>query len=180
MGDFIRSLVEIGQFLWPFRMVHEWEGGGYYLFGKWWKEVGPGVYPIIPWFMDVKVLSKAEAIFGTGRQDITLSDGRTLSFAATAKAHIVDMNLAFNSIDDVETSSQEILSSVLADMLASEVDSSRLDASRRKRLMNTLRQAVAEEARLHGVEISTVRFTSFVVNPKTIRLLIDQMPISVW
>lgn len=179
MSDLVRLIIEVCQLVWPFRLVHQWEHGAYYVCGRFWRVVKAGVYPVVPWFMDVKTVSTAEAIFGTGRQDITLSDGRTLSFAATAKAHVVDANLALNSIDDIQTSSQEILSSVLADKLA-EVDAERLSHDRRGRLFASLRAAVAAEAALHGVEITNVRFTSFVLNPKTIRLLIDQTSVANW
>lgn len=179
MGDFLRVFIDSIAYLWPFRIVHDWEGAGYYLFGRWWKEVKPGCYPIVPWFTDVKTISRAEALCGTGRNDITLLDGRTLSFAATSWAKVTDARLAFTKVDDPHTTAQEILASVLADKLAEE-DPDRLRPRRRGRLFAELAQAVSAEAERYGLEMWDVRFTSFVLDVKTHRLLIDQTPIASW
>jgi regulator of protease activity HflC (stomatin/prohibitin superfamily) len=90
MTDFLRLLLDAIAYIWPLRVVKQWERGGYYALGKWQREVGPGIYPVIPWFCEVLEISVAEAIVGTGRQDITLSDGSMLSFCATATVGVVD------------------------------------------------------------------------------------------
>jgi len=179
MGEFLRTLIEVASYAWPFRVVSPWERAGYLICGRWWKEIGPGVYFVIPFFTDVHEISVAEAICGTGRQDVTLSDGTTLSFAATCTAKVVDVKLAVISVDEYRTTTQELLASVLADKLA-EVDAARLSSTKRGRLFADLRRWVAEEAALYGVEVSKVRFTSFVLNVKTHRLLIDQNTIAAW
>lgn len=173
MGELVRLVIEIVQLLFPFRMVKQWERAGYYVFGRWWREIGPGVYLVIPWFFDVHQVSVAEAICGTGRQDITLSDGSTLSFSATCTARVCDVKLAINAVDEYQSTTQELLSSVLADKLA-EVDAERLSPQKRGRLFADLKRWVAEEAAKYGIEVSRVRFTSFVLNIKVHRLLIDQ------
>ena len=179
MGDLWKALVDSIAYIWPFRLVQQWERGGYMVCGRWWKEVGPGVYPVVPWFTNVHEISIAEAICGTSRQDITLSDGTTLSFSATCTARVVNVKLAICSVDEYQTTTQELLASVLADKLA-EVDAARLSFEKRGRLFADLKRWVAEEARGYGVEVSKVRFTSFVVNVKTHRLLIDQATPAVW
>lgn len=179
MGELVKLIIDALQFAWPFRRVLQWERGGYLVCGRWWKEVGPGVYLVVPWFMDVTEISVAEAICGTARQDITLSDGSMLSFSATCTARVVDVKLAICSVDEYQTTTQELLASVLADKLA-EVDAARLAHDKRGRLFADLKRWVAEEARGYGVEVSKVRFTSFVTNVKTHRLLIDQASPPVW
>jgi regulator of protease activity HflC (stomatin/prohibitin superfamily) len=179
MGDFLRIVLDSIQFLWPFRLVRQWERGGFYVCGRWWREVGPGVYPVIPWFMTVTETSVVEAIVGTGRQDITLSDGSMLSFAATATVQVVDVNRALNSVDSYTETTQELLASVLADKLA-EVDAARLAPERRGRLFADLRRWVAAEAIAYGVEVRTVRFTSFIVNAKAHRLIVDTNTVANW
>lgn len=179
MGEFLRALIDAAAYIWPFRIVKPWERGGFLVCGHWWKEVGPGIYPVVPWFMDVHAISVAEAICGTGRQDITLSDGSTLSFAASATARVCNVKLAVCSVDEYQTTTQELLAAVLADKLA-EVDAGRLTSEKRGRLFADLKRWVAEEAKGYGVEVSKVRFTSFVLNVKTHRLLIDQSTAPVW
>lgn len=178
-GEIFGFLRDSVQFIWPFRIVEEWERAGYYVCGRWWKEMGPGLKVVVPWFCTVRTVATVDAIVGTGRQDITLADGRTLSFAATAKAKVVDVNLALNSVDDYHETMQELLASVLADKIA-QVDADRLSPEKRGRLFSDLRRWVSEEAGVYGIEISNVRFTSFVLNPKTLRLLIDQQMVAAW
>lgn len=179
MSDFLRLLLDSIQYLWPFRMVKQWERGGYYVLGRWWREVGPGIYPVVPWFTDVTEISVAEAIVGTGRQDITLSDGSMLSFTAAATVGVVDVRLALNVVDSYTETVQELLASVLADKLA-EVDAARVTPEKRTRLFADLKRWVAAEALAYGVEVRTVRFTSFIINAKAYRVIIDQTPPASW
>lgn len=179
MSEFLRVLLEFIEFLWPLRRVEQWELGGYYVFGRWWKKVGPGVWPIIPWFLDVKTVSVAEAIVGTGRLDITLADKSMLSFAATATVQVTDIYAALNLVDAYHETMQELLASVLAEKLAS-VDPTRMEPEGRGRLASDLKRWVATEAEQYGIEVKKVRFTSFIVNAKAHRLIIDQNQIASW
>jgi regulator of protease activity HflC (stomatin/prohibitin superfamily) len=62
MGDFVRALIDIIQFVWPFRVVDQWEKGGYYVCGRWWKEMGPGLKVVVPWFTHVEPVSIVPAL----------------------------------------------------------------------------------------------------------------------
>ncbi len=172
MSDLLRLILDSIGFLWPFRIVRTWERGGYYWFGRWWREVGAGVYPIIPWFSEIREISIVPAIVSTGRQDITLADGTLLSFTASATVRVVDLNLAVNSVDSFMETTQELLSAVLADRLA-RVKGDKLDPENRTALLRSLRDSVASEAATFGIEISKVRFTTFITNTPTLRLLQD-------
>lgn len=179
MGDLVRLVIDTIQFAWPFRRVQQWERALYMVCGRWIWEIGPGVYPIFWFFCEVHTVSVAEAICGTNRLDITLSDGRTLSFQATCTARVADVRKAVCSVDDFSSTTQELLASVLADKLA-DVDADRLQPAKRARLFSDLKRWVAEEAIAYGVEVRLVRFTSFVIAPRTHRLLIDQSQPAAW
>lgn len=181
MGDFLKTLVDVLGYAWPFRLCHSWEAGAYYIFGRYWKTVGPGLYFIIPFFTDVKTISVAGAIVGTGRQDVTLLDGSILSFSATVWAKVVDPYKALNLVDEPTSTTQELLASLLADAL-SETEVSRLRGSKRKaaNLFKSLEDDLKREALEFGVEVSQLRFTSYVFAARTYRLLIDQTPVMQW
>lgn len=174
MGDLLRVLLDAIQYIWPFRIVREWERANFYVCGRYWKEVGPGVYPVVPWFMDVHSNSIAPGIVSTRRQDITLADGTILSFAASAWAQVVSMNLAVNRVDDYTQTVREVVEAVLADRLAA-VDVERLASDKRARLLSDCRRWIQEECTPFGVEVSKVRFTSFLTRVKAHRLLVDQV-----
>lgn len=179
MTDFLRLLLDAIAYVWPLRIVKEWEQGIYLVCGRFWREVGPGIYPVLPWFTDVVETSVAEAIVGTGRQDITLADGSTLSFAATATVGVTDVRKALVAVDSYTETMRELLSSVLADKLA-EVDASRLAPEKRGRLFADLRRWVAAEAEPYGIDVRSVRFVSFLTNAKAHRFLIDQQSGMEW
>ena len=179
IGELVKLLVDGINFLWPLAIVEEWEAGGYYVFGRWWKPLKPGMYPFIPFFTSVKTISVAEAIIGTGRQDITMKDGTVLSFSATATVQVVDPYLALNKVDEYTETSRELLGSVLAEKLA-DVDASRLSPDKRGRLNSDLRMWVAKEGLEYGIDFRKVRFTSFLTNVRSHRLLIDQSQIASW
>ena len=179
MNDFLRLVLDSVQFLWPLRLVEPWERAVYSVCGRWTFEVGPGVYPIVPWFCEVRQQSVVTAILGTPRQDITLSDGSTLTFAATAKVRVANALLACLSVDDYHETTQELIGSVLAEKLA-EVDAKRLEPEARKRLLADLRRWINAESMEWGVEVSHLRFTTFVLNVKTFRLLQESQAVAPW
>lgn len=181
MESLFNLIIQIAQFAFPFRLVHQWESGGYYALGRWIKAVKPGLYVIIPFFTDVKTISVAGAIVGTGRQDITLLDGSMLSFSATVWAKVADPYKALNLVDEPTSTTQELLASLLADTLA-ETEVVRLKGSKRKvaNLFKSLEEDLKKEALEFGVEVSQLRFTSYVFAVRTYRLLIDQTPVMQW
>lgn len=179
MGEAFDRLLQFIQMLWPLRLVRQWERAGFLVNGKWTKEVGPGVYWVVPWFMDVHEISVAEAICGTSRLDITLKDRSTLSFSASATVQVVDVTKAVCNVDDYKETIRELLAAVLAEKLA-DVDADRLLPDKRGRLMSDLRKWVAERAEPYGVEVRAVVFTSFLQNAKAHRLIIDQGSPAQW
>lgn len=172
MGDFLRLVLDVVKELWPLRIVKQWERAGYYVCGRYWKEIGPGVYPVVPWFMSVNEISVVPTMIETGRQDITLQNGRPVSFSASAWVRVVDFNLAVNTVFDHEHTVKELLRAVLADKIAG-VDAARLEPEKRGRLLSDLTRWVDDEAHEYGLEVTKVRFTTFVTNVRTYRLLQD-------
>jgi regulator of protease activity HflC (stomatin/prohibitin superfamily) len=173
MGDFLKALIDLISFWWPGRRVEQWEVAGRYWKGQWVKQVGPGIYWIVPWFGDIKTISVATSLVGTGRQDFTLPDGKLLSFAATASLRVVDPYKALNSVDGYQESMQELLQSVAGDQLSRE-KVEQLDQSKRTFLLSRLKKKVVEEAAQYGIEVMSVSFTSFVTEARAYRLMIDQ------
>ena len=170
MGEFFGNLFSRLEDLWPFRIVKQWERAGYYVFGRFWKEVGPGVYCIVPWFTDVHNVTVVPAILQTPRTDITLSDGTPVSFSASAWVQVTDVNLAVNTVDSFHQTTVELITAVCAERLA-QIDRERLAPEKRTRFLSDLKRWCNDEANTYGVEIQKLRFASFVMSIKTIRLL---------
>ena len=179
MAEFLRTLLQFIEFLWPLRRVEEWERGGYYVLGRWRAEVGPGAHWVIPWFGDVKTVSTAEAIIGTGRLDITLADGALLSFAASATVKVSDVYKALNAVDEYRETATELLSSVVADLFSEEPSAS-FAAGLRRGLQTRVRNALESQGEPYGLSFGRVRLTSCVVAPRAHRLLIDQTTGMAW
>lgn len=170
MGEFIQLIAGWIETLWPFRIVRQYEQAAYYIGGRFQHLRGPGLYLVIPWFMDHHEASVVPEMIDTGRQDITLRDKTLLSFSASAWVRVVDLDKAINTVDEYARMVNELVRSVLADKLAS-VEPTRLLPESRLRLQGDLARWANEEAQEFGMEVSKVRFTSFVVNPRTYRML---------
>jgi regulator of protease activity HflC (stomatin/prohibitin superfamily) len=170
MGEFFGNILNRLEELWPFRIVRQWERAGYYVVGKFWRVVGPGVYPIIPWFTAVHEVTVVPAIVQTPRTDITLADGTPVSFSASAWVQVTDVNLAVNTVDNFHQTTVELITAVCAERLAG-VDADRLSPERRGRFLTDLRRWCNEESNTFGVEVQKLRFASFTMKVKTIRLL---------
>ncbi len=170
MGEFLSLLLQWLEKGWPFRRIDQWERGGYYVCGRYKRQLGPGVYPVIPWFTDVLAYSVVPELIETGRQDITLSDGTGVSYSISAWIQLVDFDKAVNTVGDHERTTKELVRAVCADRIAN-VDPARLKPEGRGRLIADLRRWVDEEASQFGMKVERIRFTSFVTNVKTFRLL---------
>jgi regulator of protease activity HflC (stomatin/prohibitin superfamily) len=180
ISEVLQILVQCIEFIWPFHIVEQWERGRFYCFGRmYFGELGPGLYPIFPWFTRIINVDVVPSIIGTGRQDITLRDERTLSFAATATVKVIDANLALNSVDQYKETTRELMASFLAQELA-ETDADRLSPDKRPRLFTTLEARLAKETAKFGVELTNLRFTSFVLDARTYRLLTDAAAAARW
>lgn len=181
MGEFLRVLIECIEFIWPFRVVDQWQRGGFYICGRWWSGPGgrwtngmpPGLKVIVPWFLHVETVDVAPTLQSAGRQDITLKDGSTLSFSATATLRVVDIYKALNEVEHYKDAVRELVGSYLAERLAN-MDVEKFEPSKRSATMRQLRDGLAAEASEFGVEITKLRFTSFVLRARTYRLLMDQ------
>jgi regulator of protease activity HflC (stomatin/prohibitin superfamily) len=173
LGEIFGFLRDVIQFIWPFKIIKEWERGGVYELGHFIRVVGPGCWPIIPWFTEIIEVPVVPKPIATGRQDITLKSGSTLSFDAAATLRVADVEKALNAIDDYHHSASVLLSSILAEKLA-DVEPDRFEPSKRGRLFSSLETWVQKECGVYGIEITNLRFTSFVLNARTLRLLIDK------
>lgn len=172
MSDFLRLILDSIEYVWPLRRVELFERALYTVCGRWQWEVGPGVWPILPWFCAVDPVAMSKGIIGTPWVDITLQDGRLLSCKASAVVRVVGLARAVNRVDAFMESSQELLHAVVADKLA-DVAPERLLPEGRRRLVTDLRKWVNAEAEEFGIEFTNLRFTTFVINPRPYRLLGD-------
>lgn len=173
MLNWVQTLITVLTYLWPLRMVEQWERGNYYIAGHFMKEVGPGVWPILPYFMDVKTASVVPGIISTPLLNITASDGSTpISFSAAATIQIVSVDKAYNKIETVRETTREMLAAVTADKLA-DVDVSRLDGGSRRRLVADLKKWMNKELEFAGIEVLAIRFTNFMVGVRSYRFMTD-------
>jgi regulator of protease activity HflC (stomatin/prohibitin superfamily) len=178
MGEFFRVIGEWMEFIWPLRKVDQWERGLLYRWGRYVRQLEPGIYIILPWFHDIRADSVVPAIVQTPRLDITAQDGTMVTFQASATVRVTDLNLAVNTVDAYTETMQELLAAVLAERMA-KVDAARLAPEGRSRLLTDLARWVQEECNF-GIEVSKLRFTTFVVNPRAFRLMGDNVTIAEW
>lgn len=175
MGDFLRLLIDAAQFLWPLRLVEQWEVGVCYVFGRYWRTVGPGAYFVIPWFMEVRSVGIVPAIYTTPLQNVTLRDGRALSFSATITVQVEDAAKALNDVDQWPETTVELLCGMLSERMA-DVEPTRLDPARgkRDRLLEELRTDADDQTQVFGVRVKAIRFSNFTVGIRTYRLVMDK------
>lgn len=172
MGELLQLVLSSIEYLWPFVIVHEWEQGSYYIFGKYWKTFGPGVYFRVPFFTRMIEISVAPHILKTPRMDLTLADGTGVSLSVSAWMRVTDVAKATNTVNDWEHTTHDLMQTVVADKIA-EIGADRLASNKRRALLNILTGLVQAEASEYGVDVMHVRFTSMVLKVRTLRLLND-------
>ena len=169
LTDIGRFLIEVLEFIWPFRKVMEWEMGVLYVNGRYRRTVGPGVYPIFWWFVEIRTVDVVRDNWTTPLQTITVRDGGTLTFSATASLEVFDAALATNAVLNNAESAMEDVSAILADTLA-DLDVARLDPERRSRLLKTCTAAVNETLGSYGMRVTNLRFNNFVRDIRAYRV----------
>jgi regulator of protease activity HflC (stomatin/prohibitin superfamily) len=178
MIELWKFLIEILSTLWPFREVQGFQRGVYVLFNRPWREVGPGIWPVVPYLMDVIPVSVVPAVIGTPLQSVTLRTGTQITFSVSATVRVTDPTRAHFSIDDYTETSRELLAALVAEEL-SEAAPDRFTSTRKFRnLLEGIAGRVSEELEGFGILCSAVRFTTYVENPRTFRLLMTDGPIA--
>lgn len=189
LSDFLHTLVEFAAFLWPVKVVHQWEAGLYVCAGRVvtpWAWVGlrrkpfashilpAGLYLAVPWVCDVHTVTMTWDYVESGRMDVLLKDGRIVSCEALAKMRVVDPFVAYVEFGDFAMDRPRMLRAVVAETLA-EAESDRFAPERRGRLLgSSLLKAVRDAAEPLGHEVETVQVTTFILQPKVLRLLTEQ------
>jgi hypothetical protein len=168
--DFLRLIVEVVQFLWPFRIVWQWERGAYYVCGHFAFNVGVGCWPVIPFFFDVKAVPVVPDVIRTSEQTIELRDGSTLTFQAVARCHVTDVNLALNNVVDYENNLVDDVEGSLADTLA-DLPPERFGPEKRTAMLRLCALEITKLSSLYGVECESVRFNNFIRQVRVFRLL---------
>ena len=178
--------------LWPFQQVDQWERGVMFFLGRvvdagWLSWIAdllhlpfrdgsghllPGLYAFVPWFMDIATVDVVPVPIGTPLLNITLTDTKTLSWSATYIVRVFHPKNALCEVDDYQESTGEIITSRISEKLA-EVDATRIDPEKRKRLLADLLRWVNDDTREFGVEVRAIRFTNFAIDQKAYRLLTD-------
>lgn len=172
MTNWLQTLIQTLQYLWPFAKLSWWERGVYYIWGRKIGEVGRGVWPVIPFFTELWATVIVPDVAVTPLLTITLKDGRFLTYSATAVCQIVDVTKAFHGVNKVTESIEEMLAAITAEFLA-DVDPDRLDTGSRKRLVNSVVKKLNEEMAFMGVIVHSVRFSNFGIGLRAYRLLTD-------
>lgn len=196
--ELLQLIISIIEFIWPFRRVDAWERGVYLVNGKHWHglrlrwlpkrlygwptdvdgTVGPGVWPVIPWFIEVHSDTVKPGIISTVLQSITLRDNRTLHFSATAGYYIDNYAKALIDVEDFKSTMLEALAGI-GELLA-DTDPQRFDPARgkRDRLRSDIAKQLDEQSSQYGVRIQWVKFPNFIVEAKTYRLLTEKATIN--
>lgn len=171
--DIGRFIVEVIGYLWPLQLVWQWERGAYYICGKYWRDLNPGCYPCIPFFMDVRATGAVSMTFVTPLKTVDLSDGSTLTYSASFKLRIVDLGAAYNNVLDWDETAMEDTAAALSEKLG-DVDVARLDVSVRRKLCAACKKMLDAELGEYGLAVDRLRFDNFVRNMPVYRLFNDQ------
>jgi len=177
--NWLQTLITVFSYLWPFRVVEQWERGVLYVWARHWRHwparpsdwtVSPGIYPIIPYFTEVRPGTVVRGVTGTPLLQITARDGTLVTFSAAMTWYILDVAKAWNCTDRVIETGQELLAAVCAEKLA-EVEPSRLDGDKRKRLVADMIRWLNAEMAFMGCSVEALRFTNFAIGSQPLRTL---------
>lgn len=186
LNDLWQLVVQFASFLWPFHTVNEWERALYLFNGRVvtpWRWVGfspraqsgrelpPGLYLVFPYFAKIHSVAVSWNYVETKRLDLTLKDGRTLTCEAVAKARVIDLYAAYIGYYDYDIDLAAAFRAAVSETLVT-ADAERFEPEKRGRLLGTsLLRSLRDVASTMGHEVESVQVTTFVLQPKVLRLL---------
>jgi regulator of protease activity HflC (stomatin/prohibitin superfamily) len=175
MTELLRLVVDFLKPLWPVRVVWEYQRGVYYVGGRYWRTVGPGLKLVVPYLCDVVRISVVPEIYTTPLQTVTLRDGSTLTYSASITVVVTDPAAAWNRLGHYTETVVELAASILSEGLA-DADPERFDPARgkRDRLLNEQREAINAALAGYGLELAALRLNNFCRGVRTLRLLLDR------
>ncbi len=65
MAELLRVLMELAEKLAPVAKVNQWETGVVAVWGRYWRTVRPGIWPVCPFLIDIHPVSMVPSIHGT-------------------------------------------------------------------------------------------------------------------
>ncbi len=169
MEGLFRLLLDSINYLWPFEVIHQWERGCYYVCGKFWKEMGPGLKFRPPFFTNLIILDVVPSTVHCTVETITTRDGGTLTYGPQFEIECINLTLAANRVTDHEDKARRDAWGILADVLA-ELPDGRLEPEKRRRMVMTCLKAINEKLTTYGMQCNDLTFTTFVRNMRTYRL----------
>lgn len=192
LSDFLKTLLEFFEFLWPLRRIDAHERGYFTLNGKVWTpynflfwdwghlryfwrrtegpDVGPGIYWRVPWFLDVWGCDCSWGTVDTGRMDLETSDGQTLTVMASALCRVKNVRIAMIEVQDYERTMQGTLAGMISEVLTS-TEPEFLEPAKRTFLNKRVSKEVIKQAEALGIHVEWVRFVTFIRKPKIFRLM---------
>lgn len=172
MGEIFTRLLDFIRDLWPFRVVEPWEQGFYTTLSKPGRNVGPGIWPVVPYFQDVRSLSIAEERVTSPMLNVVWC-GKRLAFSTSARVKVFDARKAMIDVGSYQETTAEEIAAHMAEALF-EAPAERFETIKKRRnwLAETTR-TLNERTRLYGVEVLEVQFTNWIEDIRTYRLLND-------
>jgi len=179
MTSWVEALLNFLAKFWPFVLVNQWERGVPMLFGRVCRRwcflaapLPPGLFVYFPWFSEIETVSIVPNPVSTPMLDLTLSDGKSLSYSVTAIMQVFDPVLAITTVDDYRESMLELLGSKTSEILGEE-DAVRMEHGKRRALIRKILTEVDRDTQVFGVATTALRFTNLVIDEPTIRVRSD-------
>lgn len=175
MGDFLRVLIEIVAYIWPFELIMPWQAGLRYRNGKFVRALGPGLYWRTPYFAKIIDVDVAPKPVSAPLQTITLRDKSSCAFSPTIVIQVEDPRAAIETVDNYGESVIEYTTGHLAEQFQNADPEAVTDSIiKRRNLIERARAAADEECSSFGVRVLTIRFTNFALGFRSYRHLIDR------
>jgi regulator of protease activity HflC (stomatin/prohibitin superfamily) len=173
--DLLRLILDTLQAISPVRPVFAWERGVYLVCGRYWRTVGPGLWPVVPVLVEIRKLVTVPEIYPLPLQSVTLRDRSTLTYSASITVIVTDPHLAYCSVGHWSETVSELAAGVLSEGFA-DADPERFDPARgkRDRLLAELRKQINEACCDYGLSVTALRLNNFVKGVRTLRLLVDR------
>src|SRR3990167_2395225 len=116
-----KLLFDFVLYIWPFKVIYEWEVGVKFSGGHYKKPLGKGIYLYCPFYSQIREVSIVPEPVSTPLMNITLRNGGSLTFSAMIVMLVVDAEKALNEVNNYEESTVELCSGIMAERLADAV-----------------------------------------------------------
>jgi len=154
------------------RILREYERGGVFMLGRFWKVKGPGLVVVLPGIQQMVRVDLRTVVFDVPSQDVISRDNVSVKVNAVVYFRVIDSAKAILQVEDFMNATSQLAQTTLRAVLGKhELDEM---LSERERLNQDIQQLLDTQTDAWGIKVSNVEIKHVDIDESMVRAIAKQ------